>query len=70
MKYIQQIIVVQSANNHKHCEFKSHSGEVYSIQHYVIKFVSDLRQDIGFLPVLGFLVVEYDFQGDLIQGML
>jgi len=25
-------------------EFESHSGEVYSIQHYVIKFVSDLRQ--------------------------
>ena len=26
------------------------SGEVYSIQHYVIKFVSDLRQVGGFLP--------------------
>ena len=25
-------------------EFESRSGEVYSIQHYVIKFVSDLRQ--------------------------
>ena len=25
-------------------------GEVYSIQHYVIKFVSDLRQVGGFLP--------------------
>ena len=24
--------------------------EVYSIQHYVIKFVSDLRQVAGFLP--------------------
>jgi hypothetical protein len=24
-------------------------GEVYSIQHYVIKFVSDLRQVSGFL---------------------
>jgi len=23
-------------------------GEVYSVQHYVIKFVSDLRQVIGF----------------------
>jgi len=43
-----------SANNHKRCEFKSHSGEVYSIQHYVIKFVSDLRQDSGFLRVLQF----------------
>jgi hypothetical protein len=29
-------------------------GEVYSIQHYVIKFVSDLRQVCGFLRVLGF----------------
>jgi len=39
-----------------------HSGEVYfqhyvmvySIQHYVIKFVSDLRQVSGFLWVLWF----------------
>jgi len=29
-------------------------GEVYSIQHYVIKFVSDLRQVSGFLRVLLF----------------
>ena len=29
-------------------------GEVYSIQHYVIKFVSDLRQVGGFLRVLWF----------------
>jgi hypothetical protein len=29
-------------------------GEVYSIQHYVIKFVSDLRQVGGFLWVLRF----------------
>jgi hypothetical protein len=29
-------------------------GEVYSIQHYVIKFVSDLRQVCGFLWVLYF----------------
>jgi hypothetical protein len=27
-------------------------GEVYSIQHYVIKFISDLRQVGGFLQVL------------------
>jgi len=33
------------------CEFESSSGEVYSIQHYVIKFVSDG----GFLRVLRFL---------------
>ena len=29
-------------------------GEVYSMQHYVIKFVSDLRQVGGFLQVLRF----------------
>jgi len=29
-------------------------GEVYSIQHYVIKFVSDLGQFVGFLWVLRF----------------
>jgi hypothetical protein len=29
-------------------------GEVYSIQHYVIKLVSDLRQVGGFLRVLWF----------------
>jgi hypothetical protein len=30
------------------------SDEVYSIQHYVIRFVSDLRQVGGFLRVLRF----------------
>jgi hypothetical protein len=34
------------------CEFESQLGEVYSIQHYVIKYVSDLRQVDGFLHVL------------------
>jgi hypothetical protein len=29
-------------------------GEVYSIQHYVIKFVSNLRQIDGFIRVLRF----------------
>ena len=29
-------------------------GEVYSIQHYVIKFVKDLRQVGGFLHVIRF----------------
>ena len=29
-------------------------GKVYLIQHYVIKFVSDIWQVIGFLWVLGF----------------
>jgi hypothetical protein len=29
-------------------------GEMYSIQHYVIKFISDLQQVGGFLRVLRF----------------
>ena len=29
-------------------------GEVYSMQHYVLKFVSDLQQVSGFLRVLRF----------------
>ena len=29
-------------------------GEVYSIQHYMIKFVSHFRQVVGFLRVLRF----------------
>ena len=37
--------------HHSCCEFESRSGEVYSIQHYVIKFDSDLRQAGGFLLV-------------------
>jgi hypothetical protein len=36
------------------CEFESRSGEVYSIYHYVIKFVSDLRQVDGFFRVFRF----------------
>ena len=36
------------------CEFDSPSDKVYSIQHYVIKFVSDLRQFSVFLWVLWF----------------
>ena len=34
------------------CEFESRSGEVYSIQQYVMKSVSALRQVGGFLRVL------------------
>jgi len=43
-----------SAYDHYRCEFKFRSGEVYSIQHYVIKIVSNLRQIGGFLRVLRF----------------
>ena len=37
---------------HHWCEFESRSGR--GVQHYVIKFVSDLRQVSGFLRVLWF----------------
>jgi hypothetical protein len=40
------------AYHHWHCEFKSSSG--WGVQHYVIKFVSDLWQVCGFLRVLRF----------------
>ena len=39
---------VVSAYHHYSCSNPDH-GEAYSIQHYVIKFVSDLRQVGGFL---------------------
>ena len=41
-----------SAYHHQRCEFESRSGR--GVQHYVIKFVSDLRQVGGFLRVLQF----------------
>ena len=47
-------IYATSDYHHKRCEFESYSDEVYSIQHYVITFVSDLRQGGGFLRVLRF----------------
>jgi hypothetical protein len=34
----------------KRCEFESHSGEVYSIQHYVIKFCQRLVVGRWFSP--------------------
>jgi hypothetical protein len=43
-----------SAYHHQRCEFESSSGEVYSIQHYVIKFVINLRQIGGFFRALRF----------------
>jgi hypothetical protein len=48
------ITYVISAYHHCSCEFESRSDEVYSIQHYVMKFVSDLRQGSGFLGILQF----------------
>jgi hypothetical protein len=43
-----------STNHHKVVSSIPANGEVYFIQHYVIKFVSDLRQVGGFLWVLRF----------------
>ena len=43
-----------SAHHHQSCDFEPRSDKVYSIQHYVIKLVSDLQQVGGFLPVLLF----------------
>ena len=45
---------VISAYHHLRCEVEYSSGEVHSIQHYVIKFVSDLQQVGGFLLVIWF----------------
>jgi hypothetical protein len=42
---------VISANHHCSCEFES-NGEVCSIQHYVIMFVSNLQQVGGFPPLI------------------
>jgi hypothetical protein len=42
---------VISVYHHWRCELESHSFEVYSIQHYVIKFVSELQQVGSFLQV-------------------
>jgi hypothetical protein len=54
-----------STYHHKRCEFKSRSCEVCSIQHYVIKFVSDLRQVGGFLrfKLTTFVVIGTDCIG-------
>ena len=45
---------VISAYNHYVVSLNPTHGEVYSIQLYVIKFVSDLHQVGGFLRVLRF----------------
>jgi hypothetical protein len=47
--FVQSVSVATkfASSNPAHCE-------VYSTQHYVIKFVSDLRQVGGFLRVLQF----------------
>ena len=49
-----QLPVQSVPNHHLCCEFKSCSGEVYLIQHYMIKFVRDLRHVGGLLRLLRF----------------
>jgi hypothetical protein len=48
------ITYIINAYNHQSCGSNRTHGEVYSIQHYVIKFVSDLRQVGRFLRLLLF----------------
>ena len=48
------ITFIIRAYQHWSCEFESRSDEVYSIQHYVTKFVSYLRQVGSFLRALRF----------------
>jgi len=43
-----------SAYHNERYDFESHSGEMYSIHHYVIKFGSDLDQGDAFLEVFRF----------------
>jgi hypothetical protein len=44
----QHMVNGQGRYNFESCVFESGSGEVHSIQKYVIMFVSDLRQVSGF----------------------
>jgi hypothetical protein len=48
---LQYIYFTVEIKKFERCDFESRLAEVYSIQHYVIKFVTDLRQVRGFLRV-------------------
>ena len=45
-------------------------GEVYSMQHYVIKFFSDLRQVCGFLPVTPVSYTNKTDRHDIVEILL
>ena len=47
--FITTYLSVPITTNIKVVSSNTAHSEVYLVQHYVIKFVSDLRQDIGFL---------------------
>ena len=60
-----------SAHHQQRLEFESRSGKVYSIQHYVIKFVTDLRQIGRFHRVLwGFPPNRHDIAEVLLKVVL
>ena len=57
LSYVNMMIIIDEFNPTLTTNVASSNpvyGEVYSIQHYVIKFVSDLQQVAGFLQVLLF----------------
>ena len=45
-------------------------GEIYSIQHYVVNFVSDLRQVSGFIRVLRFSITNKIDRHDITEILL
>jgi hypothetical protein len=51
---VEQLLVQSLSINTKVVSSNLGYGEVYSIKHYMIKLVSDLRQVAGFLRVLRF----------------
>ena len=53
---------------HHWCEFESRSGR--GVQHYVIKFVSELRQVGGFLRVLRFSSTNKTDRHDITEILL
>jgi hypothetical protein len=59
-----------SAYPHWKCEFESRSGDVYSTQHYMIKFVNDLQQISGFLQILPFSPPIKTYHHDIAEILL
>ena len=57
------IIIKVVSSNHVH-------GELYSIQHYVIKFVSDLWQVGGFHRVFRFPIIKKNDLHDITEILL
>jgi hypothetical protein len=58
------------SNHHYRCEFESRSGEVYSMQHYVIKFVSGFRQVCGFLRFLQPIKLKRRHSWNIVEGVI